>query len=116
MISFKRDDNRDLFLNSRNDISMNSDLDACLQTCESVAMLLRGEDIYNISEGLPNFELVWDGVPNIPQYRAALISAIEKVNDVIKVSNYDFIVNNNELIYNIEIETNFGNGVISNEL
>ena len=116
MISFKRDDNRDLFLNSRNDISMNSDLDACLQTCESVAMLLKGEDIYNINEGLPNFELIWDGFPNIPQYRAALISAIEKVNDVIKVSNYDFIVNNNELIYNIEIETTFGNGVISNEL
>ena len=116
MISFSRDANSDLFLDSKNDISISSDLESCLQTCESVALSIKGEDIYNAEKGLPNFELIWNGVPNIPQYRAALISSIEKVENVIEVTNSSFVVNNNELIYNIEIKTTFGSGEITNGL
>ena len=46
MISFARDSNNDLFLSSRNDISMNTGLDACLQACESAVSTILGEKIY----------------------------------------------------------------------
>jgi len=113
-MSFKVDGNRDLVLNSRNNISMNRDLDACLQSCENAVMMILGEDIYNSNEGLPNFELIWNGSPNIPQYKASIISAIKKINNVIDAFNFNYVESNNELTYTITISTTFGIGEISN--
>lgn len=114
MISFERDANNDLTLNSRNDISMVSGLNACLQSCESAVSTILGEKIYNQNEGIPAFEIIWNGTPNLVQARLAIISTIEKVDNVLEVSNFDFIATDNEFKYTATIKTTFGLGNINN--
>ena len=114
MISFARDSNNDLFLNSKNDISMNTGLDACLQACESSVSTILGEKIYNQNDGIPAFNIIWNGVPNLAQARLAIIDTIQKVDNVIEVSNFDFVATDNEFKYNATIKTTFGLGNINN--
>lgn len=114
MISFERDANNDLTLNSKNDISMVSRLNACLQSCESAVSTILGEKIYNQNEGIPAFDIIWNGVPNLAQARLAIINTIEKVDNVIEVSDFDFIATDNEFKYTATIKTTFGLGNINN--
>ncbi len=114
MISFARDSNNDLFLNSKNDISMNTGLDACLQACESAVSTILGEKIYNQNDGIPAFNIIWNGVPNLAQARIAIIDTIQKVDNVIEVSNFDFVATDNEFKYTATIKTTFGLGNINN--
>lgn len=114
MISFARDSNNDLFLSSRNDISMNTGLDACLQACESAVSTILGEKIYNQDEGIPAFNIIWNGTPNLVQARLVIIDTIEKVDNVIEVSDFNFVVTDNEFKYTATIKTTFGSGNINN--
>lgn len=61
--------NNDIYLNDQGNISMSYDLDALLQECSQVARTLLGEMIFNVDLGVPYFQTVWIGVPNVAQFK-----------------------------------------------
>lgn len=104
----------------------NSDqLQAVLYACQNAAQTLLGECIFNTPRGLPNFQLIWTGVPNIPLWEAALINILSTTPGVSSVESVVFQratdtnsygKSNDILIYTATIITLFGTGTIDGGL
>ena len=111
MRAFKRDSNNDFTLSNK-DIAMVNDLQSVMTNCESAVQTLLFEQLYNYENGLPNFELIWNGNPNLRQYEVALRSALLKVDGELKIISLNAKMENNILSYKAVIETQFGLGKI----
>ena len=112
--TFTLNENNDIFLDSEGNISISRDAKAVEFACKNAAQTLLGEMIYRTDEGMPNFETVWGGIPNIPQFKASLISTLLSVSDVIEVDDPVVTIKDNILSYNVTILTAFGPGEITN--
>lgn len=103
----------DIYLNSVGNISLSFDLQAVLEACAQAAQTVLGEIIFNVNQGIPFFQTVWNGVPNIPQYTAALRLAFLNVPNVVEVVSLMTSQLSNELQYTAVIRTVYGSGGIS---
>jgi hypothetical protein len=74
---------------------------------------VQGEIIFDINQGIPFFQTVWNGVPNYQQYTAALRLAFLNVPGVVEVVSLMTEQVNNELRYTAVIRTIYGSGGIN---
>ncbi len=110
---FGVDSNNDMYTGPDGNIAIVTGLEAVKQACEHVMKTMLTEMVLAYNQGLPNFQIVWVGAPNIPQFEAAARAALQAVPDVIQVAEFDTIVQNNVLAYTAVIQTNFGDAVIN---
>jgi hypothetical protein len=103
----------DIYLNSIGNISISYDLEAVLEACAQAAQTVLGEIIFDVSQGIPFFQTIWNGVPNFQQYIASLRLAFLNVPNVVEVVSLFVDQINNELRYTAVIRTAFGSGGIS---
>lgn len=105
--------NNDLFLGADGNLALVTALEAVLQTCEHVAKAQLGEMVLATSAGIPNFQTVWVGVPNLSQFDAALLAALQSVPDVTRVTALTTSVSGGVLSYTATIQTIYGTGDIN---
>lgn len=116
MVTFKTNKNNDIELNGRGDIALATDLEACIETCRSAVSTMLNEQIYNIDEGVPNFQALWGGSPNFQQAEIAIRNTLENVENVESVVSFEFERDGSEFRYNAIIKTVFGVGRLYNGL
>jgi hypothetical protein len=108
----------DLYLDADGNIALAFDQQAALQACAQAAQTLLGELVLNTTEGIPYFQTLWIGVPNIQQFNAALRNAFLNVPNVIEVVSLITSRLGNTLNYSAIIRTTFGTsgftGVVEN--
>lgn len=109
---FSVDENNDLFINNDGQLSISRNLEAVIQACEHVAKAQLLEMVLNQERGIPNFETIWNGSPNVVQFEAYLRRNLLTVPDVIEVVSLETNIQNNVLLYTAEIRTIYGTGVI----
>ena len=111
----------DLYLDNQGNISTSFNLQAVLQECVQAARTLLGECIFNVDIGIPYQQTIWVGVPNIPQFSAALRQAFLNVDGVTEVIDLAIIQINNNVIssqssdmiqFEATIKTIYGIGTI----
>jgi hypothetical protein len=86
-------------------------IQAVLQACATAAKTQLGEVIYNTAQGVPNFQTIWSGSLNIPQWRIALTQILQGIPDVVNVISLEVQVgSNNVLSYQAVILTTYGQG------
>ena len=110
--------NNDIYLNNQGNIAMSYNIDAVLQQCAQVAKVLLGEMVFNTDLGIPYFETVWVGVPNVAQFNASLRSSFLNVNGVLEVVSLLTSQGadgspSDRLTYTAIIRTTFGTGAIN---
>ena len=110
ILTFAVNSNNDLYLNAEGNIAYAYDLTAIIQQCQQAAKTLLGEMVYTTNQGLPYFQTVWTGTPNIAQYTAALRRAFLAVGGVLEVVSLMTSQTNNTLSYTAMIRTIYGNG------
>jgi hypothetical protein len=103
----------DIYLDSNHNISISRDIEAVLEACAQAAQTVLGEIIFDVNQGIPFFQVVWIGVPNIQQYTAALRVAFLNVPNVVEVVSLITSQIDNNLTYTAVIRTVFGSGGIS---
>jgi enamine deaminase RidA (YjgF/YER057c/UK114 family) len=106
----------DLYLDDDGNIVMATDIQAALQACAEAAKTLLGEMVLNTDQGIPYFQTVWVGVPNVQQFNAALRAAFLAVPNVIEVVSLITSQQNNTLQYTAIIRTSFGAGNLTNQI
>lgn len=106
----------DLYLDADGNISLSFDIQAALQACAQAAQTLLGEMVFNVNQGIPYFQTVWVGVPNIQQFNAALRAAFLAVPNVVEVISLLTSQLNDTLTYSAVIRTTFGNGAVANTI
>lgn len=108
MTTFNTNSNNDIFLNTAGRIDISSDQYAILKVCENAIKTMKGELVLQGNEGMPNFQTIWSGSPNIPQYENAIRQTLLGVNGVHEIKDIDVFVENNILKYNVTIKTIYG--------
>ena len=69
--TFAVDANNDLVIGGDDRLSIVSGLEAVLQNCEHAAKTILNEMVLAQGEGIPYFEAVWIGVPNLAVWEAS---------------------------------------------
>jgi hypothetical protein len=110
---FAVDSKNDLYINNDGLMAINQGLNAVIQACEHVAKSQLLEMVLDQDRGVPNFETVWNGSPNIAQFESYLRRNLLTVKDVIEISSLETRVQNNVLLYTAEIRTIYGTGVLN---
>ena len=108
--------NNDIYIGADGNLAFFTGLQATLQCCEHAAKTILGELVLQTDEGLPYFQAVWVGAPNIAQFENALINAVQAVSGVQNVLSVNISSINNTLLYDLTILTIYGQGVINGEV
>jgi hypothetical protein len=113
----------DIYLDSRGNLSLSFDIQAALEACAEAAKTILGEMVLNTDQGIPYFQTVWVGVPNLQQFNSALRVAFLNVPNVIEVVTLTSEIVNNPaklinsvLTYTAVIRTNFGSSGFSGSI
>lgn len=104
----------DLYIGADGNLAVATGLAAVMQACASAARTLLGECVLQTDVGLPNFQLIWVGVPNVPQWQAALrftLQAVEGVDSIVSINAIR--ASKNVLQYTAVIKTIYGQGVLN---
>lgn len=111
--SFAFDSRNDITLGTDGRIAIASGLEACLFACQNVAQTLQGEAQFDIELGLPNFDTIWNGQPNLPQFEASLRAALLGVSGVVSIPSLEVSLSGGVVRYSATIETQFGTGPLN---
>lgn len=107
------DENNDIYIAADGNVATAMDLQATLQAAQQAAQTRLGEMVFAVDQGVPFFEAVWIGSPNLSQYDAALRSAILAVDGVLGVDDLTMTRAGDVLSYSATIQTIYGQGVIN---
>lgn len=110
------DDRNDIYIGLDGKLTINKDLEACMQACEHAAQAQLGEMILSLDQGIPNFQTIWRDSRNVAQFEAYLRRALLSVENVIEVKDLETIVRDNKLFYTATIATTFGLEVTNGQL
>lgn len=105
--------NNDIYIGANGSLSLSTGVNAVMQACQQAAQTQLGEMIYAIDEGIPNFETIWDGARNVPQFEAFLRQTILAVENVTGIESLEITIGANTLNYKAVIQTTFGTGVLN---
>ncbi len=101
----------DIYLGSDGNLSTSNNQQAVMEACAEAANTLLGEVVLDINVGIPYFQVVWNGVPNLQQFEAALKSAFLAVGGgdyVTGVPSLIVSINGSTLTYTAIIQTIYG--------
>ena len=102
----------DIFLDELGNLTMVSDLTACMQAAQQAAQAQRGEMQYHLNRGVPNFQVLWNGSPSVAQFRAAVRQEILLTTGVTGVPALNAQLNGENAEYTARITTVFGPGIV----
>lgn len=111
--SFLTDANNDLYVAADGNLATASGIDATVQATQNATQTILGECVFDITAGLPNFETVWNGVPNPAQFETALRQTILSVTGVVDIISLTVSLVDGIAGYTAEILTAFGSGAIN---
>jgi hypothetical protein len=112
---------RSLAVDANNDLTVGPDgyltvatgLAAVTFAAAQAAKALRGEMVLAMDQGIPYFDTVWNGRPNISQFEAALRARLLAVEGVTDITSLTTAQRGDALTYAVEIQTAFGPGTIN---
>lgn len=112
--TFAVDQFNDLVIGQDDRLSIVDGLSAVLQNCEHAAKTILNEMVLAQGEGIPYFEAVWIGVPNLAVWEASFRARILAVADVLSIDALTLGRTGETLTYRATIATVYGTGEIAN--
>lgn len=106
------DSNNDLYTDEARNLVLLSGVAAVQQNCGHALKTTLGECVLDLPRGLPNFEAVWNGRPNLAQYEAAALAALQAVEGVVQVVAFEPSRVNDTLQYAATIQTIYGRATL----
>lgn len=101
-------ESNDIYLDANGNLAFSAGLPAVQQACMNVSRASLGEEIFATGNGIPFFQAVFVGVPNIQAFESSLRAALLSVPDVISVQSLTTTIQNNVLSYTAVIESTDG--------
>ena len=98
----------DIYIGSDGNLTFASGQTAVEQACATASKLQLEEAVFQTNLGIPNFQVVWTGVPNIPIFEAYLRQTLLNVEGVYAVTSLTSKGLNGVLSYVAEIESVYG--------
>ena len=114
--SFATNANNDIYIGSNGNLAVLSGQAAVEAACANVSKASLGEEVLSINTGIPFFQAVFTGVPNIAIFQNYLRQALLSIDGVVNVTSIVSKVQNHVLSYEATIESQYGQtAVIADE-
>ena len=110
------DRDNDIFVGASGSLAMALDLQAVMQACAHALKGIAGEMAFNAGRGLPYFEAVWTGSPNLRVFEDAARQTLAGIEGVTGVPAFDCSVEGNILAYRATISTVYGHGLLTGDM
>lgn len=107
-ITLGLNENNDLYLGSDGNLVVLSGIEAVAAACLTISKTILGEMVLTTTQGLPDFQAVWVGVPNLKVWESYLRRSLQNVSGVIDVISIKVAKENDTLFYTATIRTQFG--------
>ena len=114
MITIKTDANNDIDIGFGNAISLVSDDIAAAQDIRSATLMRRGENIYNLNEGVGYLEYIFSPQQDYGLARKSLYDTITSHPDVTGIRQLVLNIDNGVFNYEAIINTIYGETTIGN--
>ncbi len=108
MITIATNENNDIYTDASGNLAMLTDINALANVSKNVILQTYGEAEYNQESGIPYFKTIFTDTPKIDLLQAAQISTLENLEDVNRVSNYEYKQQNGVYSYSLTEHTTFG--------
>lgn len=108
MITISTNENNDIFLDSSGNIATSTDINALANVSKNKVLTTLGEPEYNQLDGIPYFETIFTDTPKIDLFQAAVIDTLESLDEVQRVTNFDYEQNNGVFSYSLIEKTTYG--------
>lgn len=108
MITITTNEINDFYIDSRGNIATSEDIEALANVSKNKVLTNLGEPEYNQQDGIPYFETIFTDTPKIDLFQAAVVKSIESLDDVQRVSNFEYTVNNGVFSYSLIEKTSYG--------
>ena len=112
-VSFLTDTSNDLYIAADGNMAIGYGLAAVVQSVENATQAILGQCVFDVELGLPNFETIWNGVPNLDQYETALRDTILNVPSVVDIESLEIAATGGTVGYTARILTDFGAGAVN---
>jgi endoglucanase Acf2 len=106
----------DIYVNPSGNIQVDTALQALVDICLNVSKALLGEMVLTVNNGLPYFQAVFTGVPNLAVFQTYLINALNGIDGVNSVQNVNMSLDDNVLSFTATISTIYGPTTLANSL
>lgn len=100
--------NNDIYLGADGNIVLLSGIEAIIGACETISKSQLGEMVLTKNQGIPNFQTVWVGVPNLKIWQSYLRKALQNVDGVQEVKDLSLSIKDGILAYVATIKTQYG--------
>lgn len=107
-LTFTTNSNNDIFIGDDGNLSISRGIDGVAKACETAVKAQLGEMMFAVDQGMPNFQVVWNGRPNVIQFEAYLRQTIMGVDGVTGINNIDTSIVGDILVYSAVITTIYG--------
>ena len=107
------DSNNDIYVGSDGNLAIAENIDATMQNAAQAVKAQLGEMILAIDQGMPNFQTIWNGAPNVPQFEGYLRATILAVENVLEIQDLTIVSLNGTLQYQAQILTSYGSMVLN---
>ena len=98
----------DLYIGANGNLAIVTGQTGVEQACQTASQAQLGEMILAINSGVPNFQSVWNGSPNLSIFRAFLRNTLLAVPGVLAVVSLNTSVVDHALHYQATISSTFG--------
>jgi hypothetical protein len=112
--SFDLSPSGDVYIGANGNLAVATGLQAIQDACLNVCRARLGEEVLTTGNGLPYFECVFNGSPNLAIFRSYLITVLNNVPGVTSVSDVAISIANNTLSFSATIQTIYGPATVSN--
>lgn len=107
-ITIQTDENNDLFLPDGKNLNILSGETALAQNIRHAGLMRKGEDIYDIDNGVDYFGAIFTPVVDYDAARQSIAAAILKKPDVINIDSLDITIVDDEFQYQAVVLTDYG--------
>ena len=105
VMTFATNSSNDIFIDATKNLVVLTGVNAVAGACNTISKAQLGEMVLTTTQGLPNFQSVWIGVPNLRIWQSYLQNALQNVEGVTQVSNITITPATGKLSYQANIQT-----------
>lgn len=109
-------ESNDIYLNASGNLQLDQNIAALQDICVNVSRALLGEEVLTTGNGIPYFQSVFNGTPNIANFQNYLTTQLNGISGVNAVTNIAISVANNTLTFTATIDTIYGPISITNSV
>lgn len=104
--------NNDIYLGDDGNLQMFEDINAIENIARNVVRTFLGELPYNQQKGIPYLQTIFASRPLIPVWQSYMVDALQAIQGVTRVLNFNLTSEENMLSYNLTLQTIYGQTTI----